>query len=75
MCSLFANLYVLSTWGPHMVYMGSPYIFYIYKIKCGWLGNYRYLDMTSGCCILVITLRLSHDKRMLYFSDHTATES
>ena len=22
-----------------MVYMGSPYIFYMYMIKCGWLGN------------------------------------
>ena len=22
-----------------MVYMGSPYIFYIFMIKCGWLGN------------------------------------
>ena len=39
MCSRFANLYVLSTWGRHMVYMGSPYIFYIYMIKCGWLGR------------------------------------
>ena len=38
MCTLFANLYVLSTWGLHMVYMGSPYIFYIYMIRCGWLG-------------------------------------
>ena len=39
MCTLFANLYMLSTWGPHVVYMGSPYIFYIYMIKCGWLGH------------------------------------
>ena len=38
MCTLFANHYVLLTWGPHMVYMGSPYTFYIYMIKCGWLG-------------------------------------
>ena len=35
MCTPFANLYVLSTKGPHMVYMGSPHIFYIYMIKCG----------------------------------------
>ena len=38
MCTLFANLYVLLTWGPHMVYMGTPYIFDIYMIRCGWLG-------------------------------------
>ena len=39
MCALFANLYVLLTWGPHMVYMGTPYIFDIYMIRCGWLGS------------------------------------
>ena len=39
MCTLFANLYVLLTRGPHMVYMGTPYIFYIYMITCGWLGR------------------------------------
>ena len=39
MCTLFANLYVLLTRGPHMVYMGTPYIFYIYMITCGWLGS------------------------------------
>ena len=38
MCTIFANLYVLSTWGPHMVYMGSPDIFYVNMIKCDWLG-------------------------------------
>ena len=38
MCTLFANLCVFSTWGPNMVYMGSPYIFYNYMIKCDWLG-------------------------------------
>ena len=43
MCSLFENLYVLSTWDPHMVYMGFPYILYIYMIKCGWLGIYIYI--------------------------------
>ena len=32
---------MLSTWDPPMVYMGSPYVFYIYMIKCGWLGNYN----------------------------------
>ena len=40
MCTLFANLYVLLTWGPHMVYMGTPYIFDIYMIRCGWLGYF-----------------------------------
>ena len=39
MCTLFANLYVLLTWGPHMVYMGTPYIFDMYMIRCGWLGS------------------------------------
>ena len=38
MCTLFVNLYVLLMWGPHMVYMGTPYIFDIYLIRCGWLG-------------------------------------
>ena len=40
MCTLFANVYVLLTWGPHMVYMGTPYLFDIYMIRCGWLGWY-----------------------------------
>ena len=48
MCTLFANLYVFSTWCPHMVYMGCPYIFYIYMIKCGWLGYY-----TATCLSMV----------------------
>ena len=39
MCTLFANHYALLTWGPHMVYMGTPYIFDIYMIRCGLLGN------------------------------------
>ena len=39
MCTLFANLYVLLTWGPHMVDMGTPYLFDIYVIRCGWLGQ------------------------------------
>ena len=39
MCTHFANLYVLLTWGPHMVYMETPYIFDIYMIRCGWLGT------------------------------------
>ena len=44
MCTLFANLYVLPTGGPRMVYMGSQYIFYIYMIKCVWLGiSFQYI--------------------------------
>ena len=39
MCILFANLFMLLTWGLHMVYHEDPYIFYIYMIKCGWLGQ------------------------------------
>ena len=47
MCTLFANLYVLLTCGPHKVYhgdpiwftMGTPYMFHIYVIRCGWLGR------------------------------------
>ena len=37
-CALFANLYVLSTWGPHMVYMG-PYIYFmfIWSSVVGWV--------------------------------------
>ena len=31
---------MLLTRGPHMVYMGTPYIFYIYMITCGWFGCY-----------------------------------
>ena len=31
MCTLFANLYMLLTWGPHMVYHRDPiYILYLY---------------------------------------------
>ena len=52
MCTLFANLYVLSTWGPHMVYMGSPYMFYIYIIKCGWLQYVLQCYLTI--CVLYI---------------------
>ena len=40
MCSLFANIYMLLTWGPHTVCHGDPiHIFNIYMIKCGWLGS------------------------------------
>ena len=39
MCTLLINLYMLLTWGPHMLYLWDPYIFNIYMIKCGWLGE------------------------------------
>ena len=48
MCALFANLYVLLTWGPHMVYKGTPYIFHIYLIRCGWLGSGGTVSMSCG---------------------------
>ena len=54
MCTLFANLYMLSTWCPHMVYMGCPYIFYIYMIKCGWLGNLFTLTLSVNYEVLRI---------------------
>ena len=32
MCTLFANLYMLLTWGPHMVYHEDPiYILHLYN--------------------------------------------
>ena len=43
MCNFFANLNVLLTWGPHMVYMGSPYglhgvpIYILYLYDHMWL--------------------------------------
>ena len=56
MCTLFANLYVLLTWGPHMVYMGTPYIFYIYMIRCGWLGQNKTCELKpAGICVTCIT--------------------
>ena len=48
MCTLFANLYVLLTWVPHMVYMGTPYIFHIYMIRRGWLGPYKVAPFDRG---------------------------
>ena len=44
MCTLFPNLYMLLTWGAYMVSMGTPYIFYIDMIKCGWLGTFEFID-------------------------------
>ena len=41
MYTLFVNLYVLLTWGPHMVYHGdSIFVFHIHMLRCGWLGNF-----------------------------------
>ena len=42
MCKLFPNLYVLSTWGPQMVYMGSANIFIFCMIKYGCLGIFSW---------------------------------
>ena len=55
MCTLFANLYVLLTRCPHMVYMGSPYIFYIYMITCGWLGCIKSCQNAQCMCMLPCT--------------------
>ena len=52
MCTLFANLYVLLTRGPHMVYMGTPYIFDIYMIRYGWLGSNSTLSVASASDVL-----------------------
>ena len=30
-----------------MVYMGTPYIFYIYMITCGWLGRFILVTHTD----------------------------
>ena len=43
------SLYVLLTWGPHMVYKRTPYIFYIYMIRCGWLGCIFDTDCNRHC--------------------------
>ena len=48
MWTLAANLYALLTCGPHMVYMGTPYIFDIYMIGCRWLG---YWYVSNKPCI------------------------
>ena len=43
MCTLFANLYVLSMWGPHMVYMGSPYGLYAVPVYILYLYDQLWL--------------------------------
>ena len=60
MCTLFANLYVLLTRGPHMVYMGTPYIVYIYMITCGWLGRTSGRGVSYGK-IGLTTMAVTHD--------------
>ena len=53
MCTLFVNLYVLLKWGPHMVYQGTLYIFHIYLIRCGCLGNdLPYTVFDSGTMVV-----------------------
>ena len=37
MCTIFINLYALWTWGPHIVCMGSQYIFYKILYDQMWL--------------------------------------
>ena len=59
MCTLFANLYVLLTWDPHMVYMGTPYIFDIYMIRCGWLGIIIIIIIQNGPQCLAVRERLT----------------
>ena len=57
MCILFANLYVLLTWGSHMIYLGTPYIFDIYMIRCGWLGPYICQTISPCICIILVYAR------------------
>ena len=47
----FANLYVLLTSGPHLVYHGDSLYIHIYMIRCGWLGM---------CCRNVESFELCH---------------
>ena len=56
MCTIFANLYVLLTWGPYMVYKGTPYIFHIYIIRCGWLGPVLYSSAHFSALLKLYTL-------------------
>ena len=58
MCTLFANLYVLLTWAPHMVCMGTPYIFHIYVIRRGWLGN----------IVIRTSTLIERDKEIIFFA-------
>ena len=49
MCSLFANLYMLLTWGPHTVCHGDPIsISYLYSQNLMWLvWSIRYPQVNS----------------------------
>ena len=47
MCTLFANLYMLLKWGPHMVNHGDP-IYMLYLYDHNWLVEL--LLLTCGCC-------------------------
>ena len=70
MCTPFANLYVLWTWFPHMVYHGDPtYISYLYDQM--WLvGQEWYARLTR---------KLYHRKSLISFlyclSPHSAGNS
>ena len=52
MCTLFANLYVLSTWGPHMIYMGSPYDLLWVPIWFTWVPIYLLYDWLFFFCVI-----------------------
>ena len=68
------SLFVIR-WGPHMVYMGSPYIFYIYMIKCGWLGYVQpmyclctaYAHLMYSLCTAYVKLMYCLCKALFYF--------
>ena len=61
MCTLFANLYVLLTWCPHMVYQGDPiYITYLYDQM--WLVGYintTYVISYVLCNFMYVLFRVS----------------
>ena len=72
MCTLFANLYVLLMWGPHMVYMGTPYIFDIYMIRCGWLGGLYCYNIYKAYTAANIRLKILEGLWILSFKfDHS----
>ena len=48
MCALFANLYVLLTWGSHMIYHGDP-IYVFNMIGYGWFGRETEVRLDGWC--------------------------
>ena len=51
MCTLFGNLYLLLTSGPHTVYSGDP-IYILYLCDQMWLIVYYFVMDTSNIIIL-----------------------